>query len=105
VAFFHVPGAGAHNFVMDEEAGVLYAAFYNGGVRALDVRGDLSDCEPNQRNGDRCNLGLMDRQVGVGLHNRGVISIWGVAKVGDVIYASDMLTGLFALDATGLRAR
>jgi hypothetical protein len=43
--------------------------------------------------------------VGVGLQNVGAISVWGVAKVGDVIYASDMLSGLYALDASELRAR
>jgi hypothetical protein len=47
----------------------------------------------------------MGRQVGVGLQNVGAISVWGVAKVGDVIYASDMLSGLYALDASELRAR
>jgi hypothetical protein len=106
VAFFSVPNAGTHNFVMDEEAGVLYAAYYNGGVRALDVTGDLSQCADNERgSNNRCNLGLMGRQVGVGLQNVGAISVWGVAKVGDVIYASDMLSGLYALDASELRAR
>ena len=106
VAFFTVPNAGTHNFVMDEEAGVLYAAYYNGGVRALDVTGDLSQCDDDERgSNDRCNLGLMGRQVGVGLQNMGAVSVWGVAKVGDVIYASDMLSGLYALDASQLRAR
>src|SRR5262245_51061275 len=44
VAFFHVQGAGVHNFAVDEPSGMLYAAFYNGGVRALDVRGNLGNC-------------------------------------------------------------
>ena len=34
-------GAGAHNFSVDEAKGLLYAAYYNAGVRVLDVRGDL----------------------------------------------------------------
>ena len=49
VAFYHVDGAGTHNFSVDEANGVLYAAYYNGGVRALDVRGDLGTCAANQQ--------------------------------------------------------
>ena len=42
VAFFHLDGAGTHNFWMDEQRQVLYAAYYNGGVVALDVSGTLA---------------------------------------------------------------
>ena len=45
VAFYHVPSAGTHNFSVDETNGVLYAAYYNAGVRALDVHGDLETCD------------------------------------------------------------
>ena len=45
VAFFDIPGAGTHNFSVDETRGILYAAFYNAGVIALDVRGDLGTCD------------------------------------------------------------
>ena len=45
VAFFHVDGAGTHNFSVDESRGILYAAYYNGGVRAIDITGDLSSCD------------------------------------------------------------
>jgi hypothetical protein len=101
VAFYSVPGAGAHNFTMDEAAGVLYAAYYNGGVRALDVRGELGSCSSEQRAPDgRCDLRLMGREVGVALQSQGTVSIWGVAKVGSRLYASDMLSGLFAIDAS-----
>jgi len=102
VAFFTVPGAGTHNFVMDEPGGILFAAYYNGGVRALDVRGDLSQCEAAARASDgRCNLGLAGRVVANALANL-TVSIWGVARVGNVLYASDMLSGVFKLDATPL---
>ena len=40
--------AGTHNFWVDEPSGILYAAYYNGGVRALDVRGDLGACAEAQ---------------------------------------------------------
>ncbi len=89
---------------MDEPSGILYAAFYNGGVRALDVRGDLGACTDAQRAPDgRCNLGLMGREAGAALHDVGAVSIWGVANDGDFVYASDMLSGIYKLDISELR--
>lgn len=103
VAFYHVPGAGTHNFTMDEQSGILYAAFYNAGVRALDVRGDLGACAAEHRADDgRCDLGLAGREVATALDDAGDVAIWGVAKVGDVLYASDMLSGIYKLDVSAL---
>jgi hypothetical protein len=104
VAFYTVPGAGTHNFTMDEASGVLYAAYYNGGVRALDVRGDLSSCSAAARDAatGRCNLRLMEREVATGLTDVPQVSVWGVALVGRALYASDMSSGLFKLDVTPL---
>jgi hypothetical protein len=99
VAFFTVPGAGAHNFSVDEPRGVLYAAFYNGGVRALDVRGDLGACTAAQRAADgRCDLGLMGRELARGLAEGGAY-VWGVHYQNDRVYASDMQWGLYTLGA------
>lgn len=105
VAFFHVDSAGTHNFVMDEASGVLYAAYYNAGVMALDVRGDLGSCEAEARAPDgRCDLARMGRQVGQGLHDIGrPVYVWGVQLAGDHLYASDMLSGLYKLDVSALR--
>jgi len=105
VAFYHVPGAGAHNFHVDEEAGILYAAFYNGGVRAIDVTGDLSQCSADARAADgRCNLELAGREAGFALTDGNpAVSIWGVARVGRYLYASDMLSGIYKLDVQPLR--
>ena len=113
VAFFHVePGtssnletAGAHNFSADEQSGILYAAFYNGGVRAIDARGDLSQCTPQQRSLDgRCDLRLMGRELGRGGYHS-TVGIWGVAFNGaqQRVYASDMIHGLRVLDVSPLR--
>ncbi|OEK05629.1 hypothetical protein BFP71_16395 [Roseivirga misakiensis] len=41
VARFEVPFAGSHNFWVDEESETLYATFYNGGVRVIDISGEL----------------------------------------------------------------
>ena len=113
VAFLNVPRAGAHNFVADEERGTLYAAFYNGGVRALDLRGDLGACTAGQRAADgRCDLRRMGREIGVALAGTPTTTdprtgtahapfVWGVDRVGAHVYASDMMGGVWKLRALG----
>ena len=39
IARFEVPGAGSHNYWIDGET--LYLAYYNGGVRVVDISGEL----------------------------------------------------------------
>ncbi len=41
VGKYEVPEAGAHNFWVDPEAGVLYVGYYQGGIRVVDVTGEL----------------------------------------------------------------
>jgi hypothetical protein len=85
VAGFRLPGAGAHNFWMDEERQILYAAYYNGGVVALDVSGTLS--------GDLTDR-LIDRIEPGGA---GDTFTWGVQLANGSLYASDMLSGLWQI--------
>lgn len=101
VAVYNVPGAGTHNFSMDETRGVLYAAYYNGGVRAIDVHGDLGSCSAAQKRTDgRCDLGLMGREVGhLEVAATMPMYVWGVQYLNGVVYASDMLNGLWKLEA------
>ena len=106
VAFYTVGGAGTHNFSMDESNGILYAAYYNGGVRALDVRGDLESCPPAQKTAPRnqavaiCDLSKMGRELAVGLKDRASpVFVWGVQFLGGSVYASDMLNGIWTLRA------
>jgi len=97
VAVFAVAGAGTHNFAVDEAGGVLYAAYYNAGVRALDIRGDLGACAAAERTADgRCDLAKTGREIGRGLTDRGAY-VWGVELAGGAVYASDMLNGLWKL--------
>lgn len=99
VAVYTVAGAGTHNFWMDEARGVLYAAYYNGGVRALDLRGDLGACSAGERVGagdTRCSLNKMKREVFNALTDRSVY-VWGVQVADGFVYASDMLNGLWKL--------
>ncbi len=85
VAFFHLNGAGAHNFWMDEARQILYAAYYNGGVVALDVSGTLS--------GDLSGRLLGQVRPG-GARNT---YTWGVQLANGSLYAIDMLSGLWQL--------
>ena len=103
VAFFHVDGAGTHNFSVDEQRGILYAAYYNGGVRAIDVTGDLSSCAATEKSTDgRCDLAKMGRELARGPTGRGPVYIWGVQLVGLRLYASDMLNGIWKLGPVSL---
>ncbi|HEX7124182.1 MAG TPA: hypothetical protein VF406_00210 [Thermodesulfobacteriota bacterium] len=103
VAFYHVDGAGTHNFHMDEASGILYAAYYNAGVRALDVRGDLSSCTAAQKSTDgRCDLARMGRDVGHALGDVPQPYTWGVHFENGKLYASDMVHGLYVIDASPL---
>jgi len=104
VAFYTVGGAGTHNFSVDEPNGILYAAYYNGGVRALDVRGTLGTCTEAQKSlpaGSSvalCDLRKMGRELGIGLLDRGTpVYVWGVQYVGGAVYASDMINGIWKM--------
>jgi hypothetical protein len=106
VARYTVAGAGTHNFSVDEQRGILYAAYYNGGVRALDVRGDLGTCADAQRstppNGTvpLCDLTRMGRELRVDLiDGANPVFVWGVQYLDGAVYASDMLNGLWKLPA------
>lgn len=88
VAFFHLDDAGTHNFWMDEAHQILYAAYYNGGVVALDVSGTLE--------GDLSDRLLAQVRPG----GDGNTYVWGVQLAGGSLYAIDMLSGLWQLGIT-----
>lgn len=82
-AWFRLPGAGTHNFWVDEAAEVLFAAYYNGGIVALDISGTLSgDLAPR----------VLDR-----ITPGGASYVWGVMLHGGSLYATDMFSGLWQL--------
>lgn len=85
VAHFHRAGAGTHNFWMDEANQILYAAYYNGGVVAIDVSGTLS--------GD-----ISSRMLDTFSFGAGNTYTWGVQLVGGSLYAIDMVSGLWRLN-------
>lgn len=85
VAFFHIDGAGTHNFWMDEARQILYAAYYNAGVAAIDVSGELRG-DLSTRLISSLRPGGIDKTF-----------TWGVHAAGKSIYASDMISGLWQL--------
>ena len=90
-----VAGGGTHNFSVDEASGLLYAAYYNAGVRVLDVRGDLGTCTVAQKTADgRCDLTLMGREKAI-FAGTGSVYVWGVHWSASGLFASDMLNGLW----------
>ncbi len=94
VAFYHHPSiagdsVGVHNFWMDEPAQILFAAFYNGGVVALDVSGALT--------GDLSGRVISEIRPG----GAGNTYTWGVQLWNGSLYAIDMLTGLYQLKLQG----
>jgi hypothetical protein len=93
VATLRIDGAGIHNFWMDEQRQVLYAAYYNGGVLALDVSGTLQ--------GDLQGRVIARRTPGGDANTY----VWGVMLAGNTLYASDMLSGFWALDPVTLVTR
>ncbi|MEO7367417.1 MAG: hypothetical protein ABIZ36_05640 [Gemmatimonadaceae bacterium] len=99
VGVFSVPGAGVHNFSADEQRGILYLAYYNGGVRAISTRGDFNSCTAGEKSADgRCDLGKMKHELARGLlETGGQVYVWGVQLVGGKVYASDMINGLWRL--------
>ena len=94
VATFRVPGTTPHNFWLDEDTGVLYLAWYQNGVRALDVNGRL--------------LGDLDRQgrdvftsiydgAGFGCSSVEGTCSWAPQLHEGLLYVSDMNGGLVVL--------
>lgn len=87
VASYHLDGAGTHNFWMDEARQILYAAYYNGGVVALDVSGTLTG-------------NLSSRELArIAPGGAGNTFVWGVMLANGYVYASDMLSGFWQLQA------
>jgi hypothetical protein len=91
VASLSIPGAGTHNFWMDEAAEVLYAAYYNGGVVAVDVSGELA--------GDLTSRIIARAEIG----GPGQTYVWGVQLANGSLWASDMVSGFWRLDPATLR--
>ncbi len=93
VAKFDVPEAGAHNIWVEDE--VLYIAYYQGGLRIVDVSGDL-----------RGDLYAQGRQIGwyitSGAEGEAIVPnsplAWGPQPFKGNVFVSDMNSGLWVLN-------
>ena len=89
VARYEVPGAGSHNYWIEDD--IMYVGYYNGGLRLVDLSGDLM--------GDLFKQG---REIATFLTNdpEGYIKnapmVWGAQPYKGYIFASDWNSGLWA---------
>lgn len=90
VARYQVPEAGSHNFWIEDD--VLYAAFYNGGLRAVDVSGELRGDLYRQGR----EIAFWKPQDPDGFVPNTAFS-WGAQLHGGTVYVSDWNSGLWAL--------
>lgn len=90
VAKYEVPEAGSHNFWI--EGDLLYAAFYNGGFRVVDISGELKG-----------NLYRQGREIDWFLpmhpeaHIPNAPMVWGAMPHKGIIYLADHHSGLWAV--------
>ncbi|MCZ6597423.1 MAG: hypothetical protein O7B99_07290 [Planctomycetota bacterium] len=90
VARYQVPEAGTHNLWVEDD--ILYAAYYNGGLRVVDISGELM--------GDLYEQG---REIAwyIPTHHEGVIPnapmVWGPQPHKGHIFVADWNTGLWAV--------
>ncbi len=97
VATYEVPGASSHNYWLDEGAETLYLAWYERGLRALDVAGELMG-----------QLELQGRETGFVRYGtdtthcyrgpKGATCAWAPQLHGGKLYVSDMNHGLVVLE-------
>ncbi len=89
-ALYQVPEAGSHNLWI--EGDVLYAAFYQGGLRVLDISGELLGDLYKQ--GREIAAFLSESEEGVFVNSP---MVWGPQPYKGLIFFSDMYSGLYAL--------
>lgn len=93
VAAFAVAGSPPHNFWLDEEQAILYAAWYGRGLRAVDVSGELAGALHGQ---DR-ELGSLEYSGPGPCPGSGATCTWAPQLVDGLVYVSDMNRGLLVL--------
>ena len=93
VATFRVPGTAPHNFWLDETRGILYAAWYENGVRAIDVSGVLlGDLHQQGR-----EIASSIYGAGSGCFGGSATCTWAPQLHNGLIYISDLNSGLWVL--------
>jgi len=90
VARYQVPEAGSHNYWI--EGDILYAAFYNGGLRVVDLSGELMG--DLYRQGREIAMFLPSHPEG---RIRNAPMVWGPQPHKGTIFIADHYSGLWAL--------
>lgn len=91
VARYEVPEAGTHNLWVEDER--LYVAYYNGGLRIVDISGEL-----------RGDLYRQGREIGWYMTESGdgikpnATNTWGPQPYKGLVYAADMNSGLWIVE-------
>ncbi len=94
VATFAVPETTPHNFWLDEERGILYAAWYSAGLHAIDVNGELlGELEKQGR-----EIAAIDYGTDSGCQSANGTCTWAPQLHNGLIFITDMNTGLWAFD-------
>lgn len=94
VATHRVPGTTPHNFWLDEANEVLYLAWYENGLRAIDVSGTLTGEIDRQ---GREAFGVQYDIPGSGCASSGGTCAWAPQLHQGYIYVSDMNAGMVVL--------
>ncbi|MDX1492780.1 MAG: Ig-like domain-containing protein [Longimicrobiales bacterium] len=90
VARYEVPEAGTHNSWVEDD--VLYQAYYKGGLRVVDVSGELmGDLRAQGR-----EIAVYKSQDPAGYY-RNQVSVWGPQPYKGHVFFSDMNSGLWAV--------
>ncbi len=88
VAEYRIPGAGTHNVWAEDD--VLYVAYYNAGLRAVDISGELVG-DLGQAGRELAALATTDAQA----HIQDRPFTWGPRTHQGLVYASDHTSGLW----------
>jgi hypothetical protein len=95
VAWFEIPGAGAHNMWMDEDNEILFLSYYNAGVRAIDVSGNLRG--DLQKQGRELAYYLTGEPDPSRAAKPNVPMNWGPQLYKGNVFSTDMNSGLWVL--------
>jgi hypothetical protein len=95
VATFQIGGGTPHNFWLDEATGMLYLAWYENGVRALDVTGELMG--QLERQGREVAALQYSGGSGCPASVGGGTCAWAPQLKTGLVYVSDMNTGVWVL--------
>ena len=90
VARYQVPEAGSHNYWIEDD--VLYAAFYNGGLRVVDISGELLGNLYDQGR-EIANFFPMDEHAAI----PNAPFTWGPQPYKGLIFLSDWNSGIWAV--------